>query len=288
MRGASGASLMAMDTAVIVLGVAAGVSLFTWVASLVTGDHSWVDRIWSIVPIVYVAIFWAASGFIDARLSIMTLLVALWGARLTVNFARKGGYRGVEDYRWPILRERMTAGQFQIFNLLFIVIFQNALLVLIALPALVAYENQGTPVGALDLGLAALFLALLVGEFVADQQQWTLHQQKAAAVAAGREPEARFATTGLWRYSRHPNFFFEQAQWWVFYAMGAAALGAALHWTLVGPLLLTVLFIGSTRFTEEITLSKYPEYAEYQRRTSMLIPRIPRERRAAAAHASAT
>ncbi|MBA4247334.1 MAG: hypothetical protein C0444_03450 [Microbacterium sp.] len=276
-----------MDTVVIVLGIAAGVSLFTWVASLLTGDHSWVDRIWSIVPVVYVAVFWAGTGFTDPRLTIMTVLVALWGARLTFNFARKGGYSGVEDYRWPILRERMTAGQFHIFNLLFIVIFQNALLLLISLPALVAFENQSVPVGPLDLTLAALFLAFLIGEFVADQQQWNFHQSKKAAIAAGHEPAQRFVTSGLWRLSRHPNFFFEQAQWWVLYAMGAAALGAALHWTIIGPILLTALFIGSTRFTEEITLSKYPEYAEYQSRTSMLVPWIPRGGRAATADAPA-
>lgn len=276
-----------MDTVVIVLGIAAGVSLFTWVASLLTGDHSWVDRIWSIVPVVYVAVFWAGTGFSDPRLTIMTVLVALWGARLTFNFARKGGYSGVEDYRWPILRGRMTAGQFQVFNLLFIVIFQNALLLLISLPALIAFENQSVPVGPLDLTLAALFLALLIGEFVADQQQWNFHQSKKAAIAAGHEPAQQFVTSGLWRLSRHPNFFFEQAQWWVLYAMGAAALGAALHWTIIGPILLTALFIGSTRFTEEITLSKYPEYAEYQSRTSMLVPWIPRGGRAATADAPA-
>lgn len=274
-----------MDTVVIVLGLAAGVSLFTWVASLLTGDHSWVDRIWSIVPIAYVATFWAATGFTDPRLLVMTVLVLLWGARLTFNFARKGGYRGVEDYRWPILRERMSPAQFQVFNLLFIVVFQNALLLLISLPALVAFENRGTPLGPIDLALAALFLAFLVGEFVADQQQWDFQRAKAATIAAGGEPERRFVTTGLWRFSRHPNFFFEQAQWWVLYLMGAAALGSALHWTIVGPVLLTALFIGSTRFTEEITLGRYPEYAEYQHRTSMLIPWIPREDRAAAADA---
>jgi len=277
-----------MDIVVIVVGIAAGVSLVTWIASLVTGEHSWVDRIWSIVPIVYVGAFWAATGFSDPRLMIMSVLVLLWGARLTYNFARKGGYTGVEDYRWPILRDRMTPAQFQVFNLLFIVIFQNALLLLIALPALVAYENQATPVGPVDLLLAALFLALLVGEFVADQQQWDFQRAKAAAIAAGEEPEQRFVTSGLWRLSRHPNFFFEQAQWWVLYLMGAVALGAPLHWTLVGPVLLTALFIGSTRFTEEITLGKYPEYADYQRRTSMLIPWIPREPRAAAADAAAS
>ena len=276
-----------MDIVVIVLSIAAAVSLFTWVASLITRDYSWVDRIWSIVPIVYVAAFWAATGFTDPRLTIMTVLVALWGARLTFNFARKGGYNGVEDYRWPILRERMSPAQFQVFNLLFIVIFQNALLLLISLPALVAFQHQAVPVGMLDLALAALFLALLIGEFVADQQQWDFQKRKAAAIAAGEEPAERFVTTGLWRVSRHPNFFFEQAQWWVFYAMGAVALGSALHWTLVGPVLLTALFIGSTVFTESITRGRYPEYVEYQRSTSMLIPWIPRQRRAAAADAAA-
>lgn len=277
-----------MDPLLVAIGIAAGVSLLTWIASLVTGDHSWVDRIWSIVPVVYVAVFWAASGFTDARLTIMTALVALWGARLTFNFARKGGYSGVEDYRWPILRERMTSAQFHVFNIVFIVLFQNALLLLIALPAHVAFENRGTSVGALDLGLAALFLALLVGEFVADQQQWSFQQAKAATIAAGREPQQRFVTTGLWRVSRHPNFFFEQAQWWVLYGMGAVALGSALHWTLVGPVLLTALFIGSTVFTESITRGRYPEYAEYQRATSMLIPWIPRDRRGATADAPAS
>lgn len=276
-----------MDIVVIVLGIAAVVSLFTWIASLITRDYSWVDRIWSIVPVVYVATFWAAAGFTDARLTVMTALAALWGARLTFNFARKGGYRGVEDYRWPILRERMSPGQFQIFNLFFIVIFQNGLLLLISLPALLAYQNQAAPLGPLDLVLAAGFLALLIGEFIADQQQWEFQRAKAATISAGHQPDQNFVTTGLWKYSRHPNFFFEQAQWWVFYALGAAALGSALHWTLVGPVLLTALFIGSTFFTESITRSRYPEYADYQRRTSMLIPWIPRQRRAADADAVA-
>lgn len=268
-----------MDAVVIVLGIAAGVSLFTWVASLLTGDHSWVDRLWSIVPVIYVGVFWSATGFSDPRLAIMAIVVALWGIRLTANFARKGGYSGVEDYRWPILRARMTPAQFQVFNIVFIVLFQQALLLLISLPAMVAYQNTATPLGPLDIALAALFLGLLVGEFVADQQQWEFHTAKAAARAAGQTPAADFVTTGLWRFSRHPNFFFEQAQWWVLYAMGAAALGSWLHWTIIGPALLTLLFIGSTRFTEEISASKYPAYADYQRTTSMLIPWIPRERR---------
>src|SRR5450830_820737 len=114
-----------MTPLLVVIWIAGAVSAFAWVASLVTKDTSWVDRIWSIVPVVYVWVFAAFAGLQDARLDLMAVLVTLWGARLTFNFARKGGYSGVEDYRWPVLRERMTPAQFQAFNLLFIVIYQN-------------------------------------------------------------------------------------------------------------------------------------------------------------------
>jgi len=267
----------------VVIAVAGAVAAFCWIASLISTDHSWVDRLWSIVPVAYLWIFAGAAGFADVRLNVMAVLVTLWGARLTYNFARKGGYTGVEDYRWPILRARMKPWQFQVFNLLFIVLYQHALLVLITLPALTAYEHRGAPFGALDVVVAVLFLALLVGETIADQQQWDFHQAKKAAVAAGREPEARFLTTGLWRYSRHPNFFFEQAQWWVLFLFGAIAAGSLLQWTVVGALLLTGLFVGSTMFTESITKSKYPEYADYQATTSAIVPLPPRRGRLARA-----
>ncbi len=264
-----------MNPLLVVVLVAAAVCAFCWIASLVTHDTSWVDRLWSIVPVVYVWIFAAASGLSDPRLVIMGVLVTLWGARLTFNFARKGGYTGVEDYRWAVLRARMSPVRFQVFNLLFIVLFQNALLVLIALPALTALENPA-PLGILDALLAVLFLAALAGETVADQQQWDFHRRKASELAAGREPSPRFLQSGLWRFSRHPNFFFEQAQWWLFFLMGAAAAGTVLVWTVAGAVLLTVLFIGSTRFTESITRGKYPEYAEYQERVSAVVPWWPR------------
>lgn len=265
----------------VVIAVAGAVAAFCWVASLVSRDHSWVDRLWSIVPVVYVWIFAGAAGFADARLDLMAALVTLWGARLTFNFARKGGYTGVEDYRWPILRRRMSPVQFGLFNVLFIVLYQHALLVLITLPALTAYEHRATPLGTLDLLVAAVFLAFLAGETIADQQQWRFHQAKKAALAAGRAPETNFLQTGLWRFSRHPNFFFEQAQWWAFFFFGAVAAGSLLQWTVLGAVLLTGLFIGSTIFTESITRSKYPEYAGYQATTSPIVPLPPRRARVA-------
>jgi len=268
-----------MDPLVAVVVVAAVASAFCWVASLLTRDTSWVDRLWSIVPVVYVWIFAGAalaSGTEPARLLLMAVLVTAWGARLTFNFARKGGYTGVEDYRWAILRGRMSPALFQVFNLFFIVLYQMALLVLITLPAAIAWGHPA-PLSAADVVIAVLFVAFLVGETVADQQQWDFHRAKARGDARG------FLTTGLFAYSRHPNFFFEQAQWWAFYAFGAAAavLSGAGFWggvvnpTIIGPVLLSLLFLGSTVFTESISASKYPDYGAYRRATSMLIP-LPR------------
>lgn len=276
-----------MDALLIVIVTAAIAGLACWVLSLITRDTSWVDRAWSIVPVVYVWIFVAgafATGDGSARVVIMGVLATLWGARLTFNFARKGGYTGMEDYRWAILRERMKPWQFQVFNLLFIVVYQMTLLVLITLPAAVAAQNPA-PLTGWDVVFVIAFLGFLVGETVADQQQWSFHQRKKEA---GGTLAPGFATSGLFRLSRHPNFFFEQAQWWAFYAIGATAavaggagiLGGALNPTIIGPALLTVLFIGSTIFTESITAGKYPAYAEYRRATSMLIPWPPRARAA--------
>ena len=266
-----------MEPLAIVVIAAAVVSAFCWVASLVTKDTSWVDRIWSIVPVVYVWIFAAAAlveGANAVRLVVMALLVTAWGARLTFNFARKGGYSGVEDYRWAVLRGRMKPWQFQLFNLFFIVLYQNALLVLISLPALIAWQNPA-PFTGWDAAFAVLFAGFLFGEFVADQQQWRFHQAKRAA---GGQLEPGFATSGLFAYSRHPNFFFEQAQWWALFFFGAIAAGSVLQWTVLGAVLLTGLFIGSTIFTESITKSKYPEYADYQAVTSPIVPWPPRRR----------
>jgi steroid 5-alpha reductase family enzyme len=264
-----------MAPLIVVLILAAVVCAFCWISSLITRDNSWVDRLWSIVPVAYVWVFAGFAGFQDVRLNVMAAVVTLWGARLTYNFARKGGYTGVEDYRWPILRERMSPAQFQLFNLFFIVLYQNAILVLITLPAYTAYENQGG-FGVLDAALAVLFLAFLAIETVADQQQWNFHAWKKSEVAAGRDPQPRFLQTGLWHSSRHPNFFAEQAQWWVFFFLGAVAAGSVLEWTVLGAFLLTTLFIGSTIFTESITRKKYPEYADYQATTSAIIPWFPR------------
>ena len=274
-----------MDPLLLVLIVAGVASAFCWIASLITKDTSWVDRLWSIVPVVYVWIFaiaGIASGADAVRLIVMAVLVTAWGARLTFNFARKGGYTGVEDYRWAVLRGRMKPWQFQVFNLL----------LHRALPERAARPDHPSRLRRVAEPGAVRRLGRRCSPSCSRRSSSasTSPTSSSGTSTAPRRPpadtlEPGFVTTGLFAYSRHPNFFFEQAQWWAFYAIGAAAAaasglgvwGGVLNWTIAGAALLTLLFIGSTIFTESITSSKYPAYADYQRRTSMLVP-LPRRR----------
>ena len=250
-----------------------------WLASVVTGNYSQVDRLWSILPAAYVGYFAACAGWADTRLNLMALLTGLWGVRLTYNFARKGGYRrGSEDYRWPELRRLLGPIGFQILNATFIAPYQNLLLLLIAIPAYVAWGARGTPLGALDVLAAGAFLVFLVGEIVADQQQWRFQCAKQERRARGEASGPGFVTSGLFRFSRHPNFFCEMAMWWTIYLFAVAATGRWLDWSMTGTILLTLLFQGSTWFTERMMLAKYPAYAAYRQTTSRFLPMIPTRR----------
>jgi steroid 5-alpha reductase family enzyme len=268
-----------MSPLLVVVIIAIAACIFAWLASLITNTTSWVDQMWSIVPIIYVGVFAGYAHLANVRLDVMALLITVWGARLTFNLARKGGYAGVEDYRWAVLRDAMGRGQFQLFNFFFIVIYQNVILVLITLPAFTAYQNRATtPFGALDGLLVVLFLGGTVGETLADQQQWNFQTWKHAQAVADLTPNPQFLQSGLFRFSRHPNYFFELAQWWVLFLMGSLAAGSLFQSSVLGAVLLSVLFVGSTNFTEKITLSRYPEYAKYQRKTSAIVPWFPRSR----------
>jgi steroid 5-alpha reductase family enzyme len=253
---------------------------FCWLASVLTRNYSFTDRIWSITPFLFVWHF-AYKAFLedaklDDRLAIMVVLSTLWGLRLTFNFARKGGYSlSEEDYRWAVLRKHMNPVLYQIFNVVFIAGYQNVLVYLIVLPAYVAYVHR-VPVTEADWIASGLFLALLLLETVADQQQWNFYKQKYALIAKKQQLTGDFKVgfnrSGLFRYSRHPNFFAEFSQWCVFYVFAVTSSGVALNPTIIGAVLLVLLFQGSAMFTEWITASKYPEYKVYQTQVSRLVP----------------
>ncbi|WP_130176047.1 DUF1295 domain-containing protein [Cryobacterium sp. SO1] len=277
---ATGASAL-----LVCLTLCAAAIAMTWLLSLRTREYPWVDRSWSLLPPVYLWVFAGAGGLTDPRLVLMAVLGTLWGAQLTVNFARKGGYRpGGEDYRWAALRRRMSRRRFALFNAVFISGYQN-LLLLITLPAWVALANRRTPFGAADLVAAVLFLGFLVGERVADQQHWDFQRSRRVHRARGGT-DPGFLRTGLFGYSRHPNHFCEIAQWWVMAGFGAIAAGTWLQVGSLGAVLLTVLFVGSIAFTESISVSRHTGYPASQHQVSVLVPWPPRRAATGAVGAS--
>jgi steroid 5-alpha reductase family enzyme len=261
-----------------------GVAMSCFVLSELTRNCSQVDKIWSIVPLVY-AWYIAYAGGLDTRSILMAVLVTLWGARLTYNFSRRGAYTwkfwsGEEDYRWEVLRQKpmfqsRTAWFF--FNLFFISLYQNGLILLFTLPILVALQGAETPLGWLDFLAAGLFLFFLVIETIADQQQWNFqnekHRRKKAGVPLGEYAHG-FTNVGLWAKMRHPNYMAEQAIWICYYLFSVAATGRWLNWSVAGCLLLLVLFQGSSDFSEDISAQKYPAYKDYQRRVGRFIPKF--------------
>lgn len=265
---------------------AAGFALCSFLSGAFTGDYSWVDRLWSTLPVAFVWYYCWRGGF-AIQAVFASILVTIWGARLTANFAIKGGYTGMEDYRWSILRTRIKRPFFwQLFNLLFISGFQVSLFVLFTLPLRpMALGGSGRPLSA-GWALAAVLAGLFIlFEGLADRQQWVFQEAKRRA-KEGHMPskvhaadiERGFLSRGLFAVSRHPNYFGELGFWWALWLM-AFADGAPLlpsigtHWSgLIGPLLLSILFVGSTIFTEGITAAKYPAYRDYQKRVSAIIP----------------
>jgi steroid 5-alpha reductase family enzyme len=221
------------------------------------------------------------SGF-EPRLVVMALLVTAWGFRLTYNFSRRGGYSirfwtGEEDYRWAFLQAKPEfAGRWRwvIFNLLFISLYQMGLILLFTLPAVRSLE--GSPLGWIDYLLAFLFIALIVIETISDQQQWNYHKEKRNLLATGTELPDKykkgFVHSGLWGWMRHPNYAAEQAIWIVFYFFSVTATGVWINWSVMGAILLVMLFWGSSNFSESISTGKYPQYAEYKERVARFLP----------------
>ena len=276
------AQLSALKT----VGTVAGCSaLLCFVLGELTGNNSQVDKVWSILPFVYCWII-AVKGGMQPRLVVMALLATLWGIRLTFNFARQGAYRlrfweGEEDYRWKILRATPVLkhrGVWMLFDLVFISVYQNALILMLTFPALVCMGST-EPFGLMDAVAAVLMFGFIVYETIADEQQWRFQSKKWAMIRAGKRLEELpapydkgFNTFGLWRVSRHPNYLAEQAIWVSLYLFSIGAGVGIINWSMIGALLLVLLFTASTSLAEGISSDKYPEYAAYCQKVNKFFP----------------
>lgn len=284
----SGLSALQSETLTLLLIIAACSAAYCFIVGEITRNNSQMDKLWSLLPEVYAWVVACKGGF-DARLVIMAVLATLWGARLTFNFALKGAYTwkfwsGEEDYRWPWLRARkefQPRWKWVIFDFLFISIYQNLLVLMTTLP-IVAAMGASKPFGWLDAAAAVLMAFFIVYEGIADIQQWRFQSVKWGMIRSGKTLQELpapynlgFNTSGLWRFSRHPNYLGEQAVWVSFYLFSIAAGAGILNWSICGAVLLILLFLGSSTLGEYISKSKYPEYADYARTVNRFFPGRP-------------
>lgn len=276
------------DILIVLLIICGSSALYCFVVGEISRNNSQMDKLWSLLPIVYTWVV-AIMGGMDIRLIIYASIVTLWGIRLTFNFARKGAYRlkfweGEEDYRWELLRQTkffkskiVWAG----FDLFFICIYQNALVLAMTLPIL-ACVGSVAPINVFDIIATTTALLFLVLEFVADEEQWKFQETKKKLLKEGKslsELDAPYSlgfnTTGLWKYMRHPNYLGEQAIWvclYVFVIAAEATQYGVFNWTLFGPMFIILLFLGSSTFGESISSKKYPKYKDYQAKVFKYIP----------------
>lgn len=264
--------------------------------SLFTRSFSWNDRLWSLIPPMHALIYALhsplshdrrTSSLSDPRLSLMSLLICLWGARLTFNAARKGYYNpGFVDYRYTWLRRHILPNPilFRLAYAILICAFMTILLALASSPLYIAWLFRGTSLNFLDI-LATIFtLSFILLETLADNQQaafqarkrhWNaltpLQREQCARKGHVWEEQSGFVQTGLFAWSRHPNFFAEISIWASLYLFSVAASGLWVNWTMTGVILYAALFQITTPLTERISTAKYAAYKDYRRRVSRLM-----------------
>ena len=246
--------------------------LALWAASIALRDSSIVDIFWGLGCAALAWIFYVSSPGAEPRATLTLVLATAWGVRL-------GGYiairnRGAEDRRYARLRKHVVdqGRSYVLYSLRAVFMFQGACMLVCTLPLLVAIATPGERgIGPFGWLASALIVTGTLIESVADLQMTRFRARRTPGTVMDR---------GLWRYSRHPNYFGEMLVQWGFFlmALDATPLGLA---TIVGPALLSYLIIGplGADLLERRLGKKNPGYEDYIRRTSAFIPWPPRRDR---------
>ncbi len=245
------------------------VMVATWLVSLPLRNASIVDPVW---PLGFVVVGWVAALLGDGdgpRVVVLTALVSIWGLRLSWHLARRNWGKG-EDYRYVEMRNKHGA-RFATTSLVTVFGTQGVLLWLVSLPLQFGSGITGR-IGAGPVLLvvgAAVWVLGFAFEAVGDAQL--------AAFKADPSSRGRVLDTGLWRYTRHPNYFGDACVWWGLFVVSAGAGGWA--WLgILGPVVMTTLLrrVSGVTLLESSIVDRRPGYADYIRRTSPFVPRPPR------------
>ena len=249
----------------IALALIVALAFLTWLVSLARRDVSIVDGMWSVfIGSAGVAYLVLAADAGPVALAAIALLLA-WAVRLCVHITVRN-HGQPEDRRYQKIRAN-NQPHFEFKSLYIVFGLQAALAWIVALPFM-AIVRGNADFGLLEVAGFALAAFGTVFEAVAD---WQLERFKR------RGGHGRVLDTGLWRYTRHPNYFGECCVWWGF---GLVALGTGAVWALASPLLMTLLLLkvsGVSMLEQDIT-ERRPEYARYVRETNAFLPGRPRGR----------
>ncbi len=246
------------------LGVALSFATLVWLASIPMRDVSIVDSFWSLMLLALCGSYFLLYEFPTPRSVVLLALVAIWALRLSAHVTWRN--RGEpEDPRYAAMRRKYSPG-FALKSLGIVFLLQGFLAWIISLPLLAATTGV-RPLNLFD-GLALLLVLFgILFESIADAQL--------AAFRSNPGNRGKVLNSGLWRYTRHPNYFGECCVWWGFYLFALAAGG---WWTIVSPLLMTYLLLrvsGVALLEKDIT-ERRPGYRDYIARTNAFLPGIPR------------
>lgn len=253
-------------TLLVNLAVIAALMTLLWLVCTARRDVSLVDAFWGIGFVVVAWTSIALNAPTGWRAWVLCCLVSVWGLRLGLHLLRRNWGHG-EDRRYVQMRARRGASFWWV-SLLTVFWLQGAIMWCVSLPLQsTAALRPGAPFGGLDVCAILLWGVGFGFEAVGD---WQLARFKANAANAGRVMDR-----GLWRYTRHPNYFGDCCVWWAHYLIAAAA-GAG--WTVCSPLVMTFLLmkISGVALLESNIADRRPEYASYQRRTNRFFPGLPR------------
>jgi steroid 5-alpha reductase family enzyme len=237
--------------------------LLTWIVSLFKHDVSIIDSGWSLLFLA-MAIGYTSPGWLygelGARAALLLVLVSLWALRLSLYITRRNRGEG-EDRRYRAIRRKHEPG-FGLKSLYLVFGLQGVLAWLISLPLLAA-STSTSDLGLLDLAAAVLWLVGFGFETVADAQL--------TAFRADPNNRNRVLDRGLWRYTRHPNYFGECLIWWGFYLLAVAGGG---WWSFPAPLLMTVLLlrVSGVALLERDIGERRPAYRDYVLSTNAFVP----------------
>ncbi len=246
-------------------------TLVIYAFSRIFRNASFYDTYWSLAPVA-IALYWvlgAASGdAVLARQILVLTLVFIWAVRLTYNWARQWRGLGHEDWRYADFR-RKSKGLFWLVELWGIEMMPTIFVFLGCLSLYPALSAGTGTFGPLDGFAIVVTASAIIIEATADQQLRRFVKTK-------RQP-GQIMTTGLWAYSRHPNYFGEIMFWWGLFLFALAA-NSSYWWAIVGPLALTVLFlVVSIPLMDRRSLDRRPGYDEHMKKVSALIPWFPKK-----------